>query len=211
MQACGTSLVETVNHVLDFTKLSGNAKAGGVENVIHLSRYAQLANNHCEPGTHAFISPSRRRVNLMQLVEDATEGCWIGHRARMFTSEIGSVYSPPKSDRQQLLPKPNKHVETVIDIGHSEAVCLSPGASSLGGTPDLRTATQGWTFRCEKGGIRRILMNVFGNSLKFTSVCLCLRNASSMCDDCDRTRLAGRTRAGVLTSRFVECRTGMFT
>jgi len=34
VQACGTSLVETVNHVLDFTKLSGNAKAGGVEKVI---------------------------------------------------------------------------------------------------------------------------------------------------------------------------------
>jgi signal transduction histidine kinase len=27
VQACGTSLVETVNHVLDFTKLSGNSKA----------------------------------------------------------------------------------------------------------------------------------------------------------------------------------------
>lgn len=34
VQACGTSLVETVNHVLDFTKLSGNSKAGGVENII---------------------------------------------------------------------------------------------------------------------------------------------------------------------------------
>ncbi|KAI0649336.1 hypothetical protein C8Q79DRAFT_903287 [Trametes meyenii] len=126
VQACGTSLVETVNHVLDFTKLSGNAKSGGVENVIHLSR-----------------------VNLMQLVEEATEGCWIGHRARMFTSEIGSVYSPPK-DRQNSIvpPSSGKHVETVIDVGQSQA---------------------GWTFRCEKGGIRRILMNVFGNSLKFTS------------------------------------------
>ncbi len=51
----------------------------------------------------------------MQLVEEATEGCWIGHRARMFTSEIGSVYSPPKQDPQAL-------VETVIDIGHSERV-----------------------------------------------------------------------------------------
>ena len=68
----------------------------------------------------------------MQLIEDATEGCWIGHRARMFTSEIGSVYSPPKPDRQSVkLPNPNKHVETVIDIGHSEAVCAAPitGAS----------------------------------------------------------------------------------
>lgn len=38
VQACGTSLVETVNHVLDFTKLSGNARSGGVENVIQRSR-----------------------------------------------------------------------------------------------------------------------------------------------------------------------------
>ncbi|OBZ72215.1 Hybrid signal transduction histidine kinase J [Grifola frondosa] len=126
VQACGTSLVETVNHVLDFTKLSGNAKSGGVEHTIQLSK-----------------------VDLMQLVEEATEGCWIGHRARMFTSEIGSVYSPPKQDRQAVvLPNPTKHVETVIDIQHSPC---------------------GWTFLCEKGGIRRILMNVFGNSLKFTS------------------------------------------
>jgi hypothetical protein len=39
VQACGTSLVETVNHVLDFTKLSGNSKSGGVENVIAVSKY----------------------------------------------------------------------------------------------------------------------------------------------------------------------------
>ncbi|KAH8100919.1 Fph type histidine kinase [Cristinia sonorae] len=134
VQACGTSLVETVNHVLDFTKLSGNVKAGGVENAIH-----------------------RSKVDLMQLVEEATEGCWIGHRARMFTSEIGSVYSPPKppdhprqvSNAPAVIgPSLPKMVETVVDIGHNPS---------------------GWVFRCEKGGIRRILMNLFGNSLKFTT------------------------------------------
>ncbi|KAI0767913.1 hypothetical protein BC629DRAFT_1292681 [Irpex lacteus] len=126
IQACGTSLVETVNHVLDFTKLSGNARAGGVENVVQHSR-----------------------VDLMQLLEDATEGCWIGHRARMFTSEIGSVYSPPKADRNSITtPQPTKYVETVLDIGHVDT---------------------GWVVKCEKGGIRRVFMNLFGNSLKFTS------------------------------------------
>ena len=38
VQACATSQVETVNHVLDFTKLSGNAKSGGIDNVITRSR-----------------------------------------------------------------------------------------------------------------------------------------------------------------------------
>ena len=56
----------------------------------------------------------------MQLVEEATEGCWIGHRARMFTSEIGSVYSPPKQSKTQVAA--SKHVETVIDITHNEGV-----------------------------------------------------------------------------------------
>ncbi|KAJ8072841.1 hypothetical protein PM082_016400 [Marasmius tenuissimus] len=126
VQACGTSLVETVNHVLDFTKLSGNSKSGGVENV---------------------IVPTK--VDLMQLVEDAVDGCWIGHRARTAIMEdtgIGSVYSPPKEDKPSSTTR-RKHVETIIDIGQAES----------------------WLLKCEKGGIRRVLMNVFGNSLKFTS------------------------------------------
>lgn len=61
----------------------------------------------------------------MQLVEEATEGCWIGHRARMFTSEIGSVYSPPKQSKMQ--PAASKHVETVIDIAHNEGVRVPHG------------------------------------------------------------------------------------
>ncbi|KAF8968010.1 hypothetical protein BDZ97DRAFT_1800465 [Flammula alnicola] len=128
VQACGTSLVETVNHVLDFTKLSGNSKGGGVENVII-------------PTT----------IDLMQLVEEAIDGCWIGHRARtaiMDDSGIGSVYSPPTQDEGSPVATRRKHVETVVDIGYRQ---------------------EGWSLKCEKGGIRRVLMNLFGNSLKFTS------------------------------------------
>ena len=56
----------------------------------------------------------------MQLVEEATEGCWIGHQARMFTSEIGSVYSPPKQDRSGTTSA--KWVEIVIDVDYSQTV-----------------------------------------------------------------------------------------
>ncbi|KAG9127245.1 His Kinase A domain containing protein [Ceratobasidium sp. 392] len=122
IQSCGASLGETVNHVLDFTKLSGNRE-------------------HTIP---------RSKTNLLTLVEETVEGCWIGARARAI-SEIGSVYSPPRGlPGTAAAPKPvgKRHVETVVDIAFRE---------------------RGWSCICEKAGIRRVLMNLIGNSLKFTS------------------------------------------
>lgn len=131
VQACGTSLVETVNHVLDFTKLSGNMKSGGVDNVI-----------------------TRSIVDLEQLVEEAIDGSWIGHCARTSAireSEIGSVYAPAMEHRSSSVmaaPASSRHVEIIVDIDRREG---------------------GWILKCDKGGIRRVLMNLFGNSLKFTT------------------------------------------
>jgi signal transduction histidine kinase len=113
VQACGTSLVETVNHVLDFTKLSGNTKAGGVENVIAPSRCVGIC-----PNDFSSLTSCLGRVNLTQLVEEAVEGCWIGYRART-DSEIGSVYAPPKDKAGTGGVEPT---ETVVDIEGREGV-----------------------------------------------------------------------------------------
>jgi hypothetical protein len=106
VQTCGNSLIETVNHVLDFTKLSGSSSSSTGSSI-------KLA-----------------RVNLASLVESTVEGCWIGQRARFFNgdSEIGSFYAPPAPSG--LLPRAQRdsvaaqaaYVETVIDIGQREKV-----------------------------------------------------------------------------------------
>jgi hypothetical protein len=63
-------------------------------------------------------------VDMMQLVEEAVEGSWIGYQARMSAveSDIGSVYAPPSSlaahDTVDL------HVETVVDIGRRSGVSV---------------------------------------------------------------------------------------
>lgn len=72
----------------------------------------------------------------MQLVEEAVDGCWIGHRARtavMRDSGIGSVYSPPMEEHGQPVSRRN-HVETIVDIGFRQGVCFKPFVSLLPAT-----------------------------------------------------------------------------
>ncbi|TXT08917.1 hypothetical protein VHUM_02391 [Vanrija humicola] len=129
---CGMQLIETVNHVLDFTKLSGTTKNANTARPIKAST-----------------------VNLAQVIEQTVESCWMGQRARAMQvgdSDLGSFYAPPPLsllpyDQRVNISRNLSGVETVIDIG-------------------LRA--KGWNVVCESGGLRRILMNLYGNSLKFT-------------------------------------------
>jgi hypothetical protein len=65
----------------------------------------------------------------VQLVEEAVDGCWIGHHARtaeLHDSEIGSYYSPPTEGGQPRSSSPTAkmQVEIVVDIGLPERVSL---------------------------------------------------------------------------------------
>ncbi|KAF8301039.1 hypothetical protein DL93DRAFT_2102769 [Clavulina sp. PMI_390] len=135
VEACGTSLVETVNHVLDFSKLSGTTKS---------------------------ISIKRATTDLVGLLEDTVEGSWVGARARANygNADIGSAYSPPKS----------KSAANTMSASHLGEGVEADGAIENGVETvlDIGFRDQGWLLKCEKGGIRRVLMNLMGNSLKFT-------------------------------------------
>lgn len=124
-------LSETVNHVLDFTKLSGKAK----------------------DSSHRYnVQPVK--FDLALLIDETVETCWIGSRARAEAAEesIGSYYCPPNRSQSPEIFQNHKRktlqwVEIMSDIGLRE---------------------KGWWIKSDKAGIRRILMNLISNSIKFT-------------------------------------------
>ena len=70
----------------------------------------------------------------MLLLEEAVDGCWIGHRARTAIfgdSGIGSVYSPPKEDRGSPVATRRIPVEAVVDIGYRPEVTRHLYVSAL--------------------------------------------------------------------------------
>lgn len=83
------------------------------------------------------------------------------------SGEIGSVYSPPKQGQLSVAGRTVPQVETVVDIEYNPTVSIP---CHFSGYRKLILFLKGWLYKCEKGGIRRVLMNIFGNSLKFTTV-----------------------------------------
>jgi signal transduction histidine kinase/AmiR/NasT family two-component response regulator len=123
VKTCGLQLIETVNHVLDFTKLSSEKSNGG-------RRVAQLT-----------------QVDLSDLVEQTVESCFVGQKSRFTQSgddQLGSFYAPVPGANTR---NPLASTESVVDIG------LRP---------------HGWNVMVDTGSLRRIVMNLYGNSLKFT-------------------------------------------
>ncbi|CEH17896.1 two-component sensor molecule [Ceraceosorus bombacis] len=135
VEACGKSLLELVNHVLDFTKLSGN--------------------------THAKQSSAKptQRCDLVKLVQEVCESSWIGQMARKLESSqssgIGSAYAQGSGG--------SSNSGTTQSLGHGLA------HAAVETVIDITCRPQGWLVKCDAAGIRRVLMNLIGNSLKFTS------------------------------------------
>ncbi|KAF1931405.1 uncharacterized protein M421DRAFT_99245 [Didymella exigua CBS 183.55] len=135
IETCGKTLLETINHVLDFAKINNLTRGKSKKS----KKRTQSAKHVISPGqSHTNdIMTLINDVDMSVLAEDVVESVFAGHVYQKVSAQTYELTSCKK----EVLP-----LSLILDINESA----------------------NYVFRTQPGAWRRVVMNLFGNALKYT-------------------------------------------
>jgi signal transduction histidine kinase/CheY-like chemotaxis protein len=145
INACGRTLLDTMNQVLDFSK------------IMSLERHKKAFKHGKDPGK---LKPSEETVARMDalvftdvalLTEDVIDSVCLGH-SHMRKSAISTNHHADASPTS-----PSKSANGDSQVG------LIPQVDVIVDIPD-----NDWMYKVQPGSLRRLIMNILGNALKYT-------------------------------------------
>ncbi|ESZ97843.1 4MPY, histidine kinase-group I protein [Sclerotinia borealis F-4128] len=147
---CSTTLLDTLNNVLDYAKINNfTTSQKSEQRAIRKSsriRKAVPAEKFQIYGTISLTTD----LDIASITEDVINGIYAGHvyvlqSTSTVSTDIDHPISPTKSDIQGMVGTASLSV--ILDVDHKS----------------------NWTFLTQPGAWKRILMNIFGNALKYTT------------------------------------------
>ncbi|KGO68293.1 CheY-like superfamily [Penicillium italicum] len=157
IESCGRTLLDTINHLLDFSKIN-NFRKEGSNKAIHKRQSSSKRHKNTDPSPHSMRTSRRMRhsgmislksdIQLDAVLEEVMESVFAGY----------SFYHTPQ--RSMAIDRPN---HMALDV-------LGPAqkSSQVSIILDIDQAAE-WRFSTQIGAWRRIMMNIFGNALKYTN------------------------------------------
>ncbi|KAE8344816.1 hypothetical protein BDV24DRAFT_148672 [Aspergillus arachidicola] len=136
VETCGLTLLDTMNYLLDFTKIN---------NLTHIHNAGEISESAYDNLTTDF--------DLGTLIEDVSETLYAGHRSLINAAKIAGRYLPSGAGVG------NRSIGTEV--------------KQLDNPDDLSVVVRieeqkSWSIHSLSGGWRRVVMNLLGNSFKFT-------------------------------------------
>ncbi|CAI7623055.1 unnamed protein product [Penicillium pancosmium] len=147
VESCGRTLLDTINSLLDLTFIDQYRKGDTVQN----GKSRKKSNSHRNMPLGQ--NPSISHVELDAVLEEVTDCVFAGH----------CFYNHPQAPPPALTESSSR---SAGQAKHTDPV--GPRASQVTVIFDIDSSTE-WDFDTHAGAWRRILMNVFGNALKYTS------------------------------------------
>ncbi|KAF2869600.1 hypothetical protein BDV95DRAFT_82084 [Massariosphaeria phaeospora] len=149
IETCGKTLLDTIDHVLDYAKINKLRDADSRRKQRPEGRHRRL------PGDNSILGVTTD-FNLAQLVEEVCETVCAGETFRSTHQLHDGAF--------------HEHVDT------AQSNRIQGDASSEPTEPQSRVAVTlrvapfvNWMVRSQPGAMRRIVMNLLGNSMKYTT------------------------------------------
>jgi signal transduction histidine kinase len=146
VETCGKTLLDTVNHVLDFAKLNNLSKQGG-------NRKGTKASS----STH---TPVTSTFDLAVVVEEGVEAVYAGQVFRTASQDAVEGQGPALSSNDRSMATRQKNKD---QIALGQAVTSDSVRLTLNIDDGIN-----WHVTSQPGAVRRIVMNLLGNALKYT-------------------------------------------
>lgn len=148
IESCGRTLLDTINNLLDLTFIDQYRKGNTAQAVQRRKR---------QPGIPESLIANQKssysRVKLDSVLEEVAECVFAGY----------CFYNHPQTPPPALTDSSSRSAGQT-----NKAEPVGPRASQVTVIFDIEPNTE-WEFNTHAGAWRRILMNIFGNALKYTS------------------------------------------
>ncbi|CAI7578556.1 unnamed protein product [Penicillium glandicola] len=138
VNSCGRTLLDTMNQVLDFSKVVSLERTWR-----SMKRKKESPLDYKGSDKLAHHLDTYVATDVAILAEEVVEGICLGHVYGQ--SSTASADLPVLMPHQTKLQNQRSNVEVVIDVPF-----------------------QDWVYRTQPGALRRIIMNLFGNAMKYT-------------------------------------------
>ncbi|KAL1641764.1 hypothetical protein SLS58_005803 [Diplodia intermedia] len=148
--SCARTLLDTINMVLDYSKINS------FERNIRKARKSRKEANAQNAMHPAIQQPSLNlydAIDLAAIMEEVVAGVALGHAFRDITTFEGP------DDKLQGAPNRN-----LGELEHGESTNATRPAVEI----IMNIEARRWDFVTQPGAVRRIVMNLFGNAIKYT-------------------------------------------
>ncbi|KAB8760601.1 hypothetical protein FH972_026593 [Carpinus fangiana] len=138
IETCGRTLLDTIDHLLDFAKINHLSTTPAAPH----SRGRSLSGSGSGPSNGGYSTSSDAHTDIAAVTEEVV------HTMVSSNDSLASSYRKSQGDNgnSTQISSPGQHVRVVVDIQHATS----------------------WQFQIQSGAWRRIVMNLIGNSLKYT-------------------------------------------
>ncbi|THW98599.1 hypothetical protein D6D13_10577 [Aureobasidium pullulans] len=154
VQACSSTLLYTLNHVLDYSKVNDAQVSGGSRR-----RDSEISTSKASQNIFGQTSEDY----LCRLTQDVVEGVHFGHI--MQEAAHNKTSSTPLGDHAESHLDPAMLLDEAVDSSSSSHSHTSDGVAVF----LFMESHEAWFSMICAGAWKRLVMNLFGNSLKFCS------------------------------------------